>query len=174
MVAALPHYKSGPMNKQVATLIFGGQFVMANTQTAGTTDFTVTLANPGGSGSGYTCLGCAGNDANVVALQTGAANAYGQPAIDLSVLTDYVSVYYGGVDMWAWYSGAAVEGQPLKLNTIYGCVTGATGGTDNSGLFVGRCTQPGGVSAGMLTQSIGGGAGGGGSSVYFLGRVRVF
>ena len=41
-------------------------------------------------------LGVAGADANVISTQTGAANAYGQPLIDISVLTDYVPVYSGG------------------------------------------------------------------------------
>lgn len=170
MSAVVPHYKvGGPANKQAAALIFGGQFVEANTQTAGTTDLTVNLAQTGN----YGVLGVAGTDANVVATQTGAANAYGEPAIDISVLLDYVPVYYGGWDIWVWYSGAAFEGQPLKIGTAFGTVTGATGGTDNSGLFVARCTNPGGVAAGQLTQAIGGGAGGGGTSVYFLGRARL-
>jgi len=162
------------MNKQAAGLIFGGEFVCANTQTAGTTDLTVKLADA--TSAPYTSLGVAGADANVVATQTGAANAYGEPAIDISVLLDYVPVYFGPWDIWVWYSGAATEGQPLKLaaaGNASGTVVGATGGTDNSGLFVARCTHPGGVAAGYLTQSIGGGAGGGGSSVYFLGRARL-
>lgn len=175
MSAVIPHYKvGGPASKQAAGLIFGGEFVCANTQTAGTTDLTVKLADA--TASPQTWLGVAGADGNVVATQTGAANAYGEPAIDLSVLLDYIPVYYGGWDIWVWYSGAATEGQPLKLaaaGNASGTVVGATVGTDHAELFVARCTHPGGVAAGFLTQSIGGGAGGGGSSVYFLGRARL-
>jgi hypothetical protein len=170
------------MNKQAAGLIFGGQFVMANTQTAGTTDLTVKLAVPFATSQSQSeaVLGVAGADANVVATQTGAANAYGEPAIDLSVLLDYIPVYYGGWDIWVWYSAAAFEGQLLVINTTFGTVGPYTSQgaayAQASGDFaavVARCTHPGGVAAGQLTQSIGGGAGGGGTSVYFLGRARL-
>lgn len=189
MSAVLPHYQRGPANKQVAGLVFGGQFVVPNTLTAGTTDLTVAVA-PGGISAASTgvtnVLGVAGTDANVIATQTGAANSYGQPLIDISVLTDYCAVYSGGWDIWCWYAGAAKEGDLLVVGSgtsggaAPGAVTGASGTayfpgssttiTVGPGNVVGRCTHPGGVSSAMLTQQIGGT----GSAIYYLGRVRVF
>ena len=188
MTAVLPHYTRGPWNYQAAGLIYGGQFVVPNTITAGTTDLTVAVA-PGGESAAATgvtnVLGVAGADANVISTQTGAANAYGQPLIDISVLTDYVPVYSGGWDIWAWYGGPAAPGELLVIGTgttghvVAGCVTGIAGTpfftstaitsfTPNT--IVGRCTHPGGVSSAMLTQQIGGT----GNAYYFLGRIRVF
>ncbi len=188
MSAVLPHYKMGPANYQAAGLIYGGQFVVPNTITAGTTDLTVAVA-PGAEGAAATgvtnVLGVAGSDANVITTQTGAANAYGEPLIDISVLGDYVPVYYGGVDIWCWFGGAAALGELLVIgtgttgHTVAGCVVGITqtpfftstpitSFTPNT--IVGRCSYPGGVSSAMLTQQIGGT----GSAYYFLGRARVF
>lgn len=164
MSASLPHYKTGPANYQVATLIYGGQLVMPNTLTAGTTDLTVKLA----TASSVNVLGVAGNDANVLTAQTGSPNSYGEPLIDISVLTDYASVYFGMVDTWVWYSGAVVPGTLLLAGANGTVVTAGVGPAADQ--VVGRCTHPGGVSAGMLTQAIGGQ----GSAVYFLGRARIF
>ncbi len=170
MSAVIPYYKLGPANKQVSTLIYGGQFVQPTTATGGTTDYTVKLA----INNSVTCLGVAGNDANTLTAQTGAANTYGQPQIDISVLTDYTSVYYGNVDIWVWYSsggGAALpilEGQKLVIATTAGTCTGATAGPPADAV-VGLCTQPGGITAGMLTQQIGGQ----GAASFFLGRARI-
>src|SRR5580700_12231408 len=112
MTAVLPHYTRGPANYQAAGLIYGGQFVVPDTLTAGTTDLTVKVSVGGTGGGGeLNCVGVAGADANVITTQTGAANAYGQPLIDISVLTDYASVYYGGYDIWVWYVGQAAWGQ---------------------------------------------------------------
>lgn len=164
MSAVLPHYKQGPQNFQVSTLIYGGQMVMPTTSTAGTTDLTVKPATAAAVNS----YGVAGIDANVIATQTGAPNTYGQPLIDISVLTDYTSVYFGGVDIWVWYSGAVVPGTLL--------ICGATGTVLTAGVapaadqVVGKCSHPGGVSAGMLTQQIGGQ----GAASFFLGRARIF
>jgi hypothetical protein len=183
MSAVLPHYTRGPWNKQVAGLVYGGQFVEANTQTPGTTDLTVKVSVGGTSSAGAIyVMGLAGTDANVITTQTGAANAYGQPLIDISVLTDYCSVYAGGWDIWAWYGGAAVEGEELVVGAAIGanctgCVMGAGQTPKNSSAtitaaynnIVGRCTNPGGVSSAMLTQQIGGQ----GAAVYFLGRLRL-
>ena len=188
MTAVLPHYTRGPANYQAAGLIFGGQFVVPNTITAGTTDLTVAVA-PNGLTAAATgvpnVLGVAGADANVISTQTGAANSYGEPAIDISVLGDYVPVYSGGWDIWAWYGGPAKPGELLVIgtgtsgNVVAGCVVGIAGTpfftstaitsfTPNT--IVGRCTHPGGVSSALLTQQIGGT----GNAYYFLGRVRVF
>ena len=164
MTAVLPHYTRGPWNKQVAGLIYGGQFVEPNTQTPGTTDLTVKIAT---SATIYS-VGVAGADANVISTQTGAANAYGQPLIDISVLTDYCPVYSGGWDIWAWYVGQAYTGQKLIIGATGGAVTGAGAGPA-ADQVVGWCTHPGGVSSAMLTQQIGGT----GAASYFLGRVHV-
>jgi hypothetical protein len=188
MTAVLPHYTRGPANYQAAGLIYGGQFVVPDTRTAGTTDLTVAVA-PGGETAAATgvtnVLGIAGADANVISTQTGAANSYGQPAIDISVLTDYVAVYSGGWDIWCWYGGPAGPGELLVVgtgtsgNTVAGCAVGIATGTPYFGstaitsftpnTIVARCTHPGGVSSAMLTQQIGGQ----GSAYYFLGRARV-
>lgn len=163
MTAVLPHYRQGPANYQVSALTIGGQLVENTTQTAGTTDLTV---RPSAAGS-KAVLGVAGKDANVLATQLGTVNAYGQTGIDISVLEDFTSVYFGGVDIFVWYAGACAPGVLL--------IGGATGTvvTIGAGTFdqvVGRCTQPGGVAAGQLTQQIGGL----GASSFFLGRARIF
>jgi hypothetical protein len=185
MSAVLPHYTRGPWNKQVAGLIYGGQFVEPNTQTPGTTDLTVKVSVANAAAGAQYVLGVAGTDANVITTQTGAANAYGQPLIDISVLTDYCAVYAGGWDIWAWYGGSANEGEPLLVGaasgvpcagtvigigkTPFGGITGAQAITVTYGLVVARCTHPGGISSAMLTQQIGGQ----GAASYFLGRVRL-
>jgi hypothetical protein len=190
MSAVLPHYTRGPWNKQVASLVYGGQFVVPNTITAGTTDLTVAVA-PGAIAAAATgvtnVLGVAGADANTVTTQTGGANSYGQPLIDISVLTDYAPVYAGGWDIWCWYAGPAREGDQLLIGTATssgaapGCVASWQNGTvffpgsstaitaKDTSVIVGKCTHPGGVSAGMLTQQIGGQ----GTAAYFLGRIRL-
>lgn len=164
MSAVLPHYKQGPANYQVSTLIYGGQLVENTTQTAGTTDLTVKVA---GAASTHV-LGVAGKDANVIATQTGAANTYGQPLIDVSVLDDYVPVYNGGVDIWVWYSAACTPG--VKLLAAATGTVGPAGAGPAADQVVGICTHPGGVSAGMLAQQIGGQ----GAATFFLGRARIF
>ena len=164
MSAVLPHYKLGPSNYQAATLIYGGQFVQPNTLTAGTTDLTVKLA----LSASVNVLGVAGTDANVISTQTGAANAYGEPLIDISVLGDYVPVYYGNVDIWCWYMGAVTPGGKLIIGATAGFVT-AAGAGPAADQVVGICTHPGGVSAAMLTQQVGGQ----GTAAYFLGRARL-
>lgn len=183
MTASLAHYKMGPANYQVATLIFGGQFVVPNTATPGTTDLTVKPAVSSSAAGVINALGVAGKDANVIATQTGAANTYGEPQIDLSVLDDFTSVYYGFFDMWVWYGGQAAPGDQLVIgtgtsgNVVNGCVAsvgftpfgGSTAITPAYNNVVARCTHPGGVTSAMLTQSIGGI----GPATYFYGRARV-
>jgi len=164
MTAVLPHYKQGAGSYQVSALIFGGQLVEPTTQTAGTTDLTV---KPAAAASTHV-LGVAGKDANVIAAGLPAVNTYGQQLIDMSVLDDFVSVYYGGVDIWAWYSAAVTPGGKL-LATANGCV-GPAGAGPAADQVVGICTHPGGVAAAMLTQQIGGT----GATSFFLGRVRIF
>jgi hypothetical protein len=163
MSAVLPHYKQGPANYQVSTLIYGGQLVQPTTITAGTTDLTVKV----GLASSVVILGVAGADANVITAQSGAPNTFGQPLIDISVLTDYTAVYYGGVDIWVWYSGAVNQGTKLLAGATGTVVTAGAGPAADQ--VVGICTHPGGVSAGMLTQQIGGQ----GAASFFLGRARI-
>lgn len=166
MSAVLPHYKQGPASYQVAGLIYGGQLVANNNQTAGSTDFTVRVAT---NGTDMTqVLGVAGGDANVITAQAGTPNTYGQPLIDISVLGDYVSVHYGGVDIWVWYSAQTNPGALLMLGNTVGCVAPFSGTTYSQ--ILGRCTNPGGVASGQLTQQIGGQ----GSASFYLGRARIF
>jgi hypothetical protein len=183
MTAVLPHYTRGPANYQTAALIFGGQFVEPDTITAGTTDLTVKVSAGGTTSAGATnTVGAAGTDANTILTQTGAANSYGQPLIDISVLTDYLPVYSGGWDIWVWYGGQANPGELLVVGAATGAncngtVMGAGQTPKNASAtitpaynnIVARCTNPGGVSSAMLTQQIGGT----GSAVYYLGRARV-
>jgi hypothetical protein len=187
MTAVLPHYKTGPANYQVAGLVYGGQFVEPHTITAGTTDLTVTPSIANAAAGATNVLGVAGADANVITTQTGAANSYGQPLIDISVLGDYVSVYYGGVDIWCWFGGPANPGELLLVGashnvacngtvmgyastTPYGGSSGTQAITAAYSNIIGKCTHPGGVSSAMLTQQIGGQ----GAANYFLGRARIF
>jgi hypothetical protein len=167
MSAVLPHYKQGPMNKQVSALVIGGMIV--NPTTVGSnTDLTVKPCGTSAAEIRH-YIGVAGKDANVIAVQTGAANTYGQPAIDISVLDDYTSVYYGGVDIWVWYNGAVDEGDILTVSsTTAGTVVSGSAVTDVK-LCVGKCTHPGGIAAGMLVANtlLGGGT-------YFLGRARIY
>lgn len=164
MSAVLPHYKQGPANYQVSTLVYGGQLLENTTFTAGTTDLTV---KPAGAAS-VRVLGVAGNDANVIASQAGSPNTYGQPLIDISVLPDYVSVYYGGVDIWVWYSAACQQG--VKLIAAANGTVNTAGVGPAADQVVGICTNPGGVAAGQLTQQIGGQ----GAASFYLGRARIF
>jgi hypothetical protein len=164
MSAVLPRYRQGPSNLQVAALIYGGQLVQPNNLTAGTTDLTVNV----GLAASTHILGVAGNDANVIAAQTGAPNTYGQPQIDISVLPDYVAVYYGGVDIPVWYSAAVTPGGKL-LAAANGTV-GPAGAGPAADQVVGICTNPGGVAAGLLTQQIGGQ----GAASFYLGYARIF
>ncbi|SRR6266568_372200 len=165
MTAVLPHYKQGPMNKQVSTLVIGGMIVCPTT-IGSATDLTVA---PCSAANTRYYLGVAGKDANTIAVQTGAANTYGQPAIDISVLDDYTAVYYGMVDIWVWYQGVVSEGDLLVISgTTNGTVVFNNAATDPNKI-VGKCTHPGGITAGMLAANtlIGG-------STYFLGRARIY
>lgn len=160
MPGALPHFKTGPANYQVSTLIFGGQLVEPTTP-GSTTDFTV---KPAGAAS-VICLGVAGGDANVIATQTGSPNTYGQPLIDISVLSDYTAVYYGGIDIPVWYSATATQGQLLMVGAN-GTVVPFSGTTYSQ--IIGRCTQMGGVPT--LNQAIGGL----GAASFRYARMRFF
>ena len=173
-MAQLPHYKAGPASKQVSTLVFAGQLVMPTTAVAGTTDLTVKPA----TANAVTVLGAAGKDANVVSTQTAAANTYGQPQIDISVLDDYTSIWFGGIDMPVWYNntGSILEGQ-LLVAGANGTVQAFTEqgasyvqAAGDAAMIIGRCTIQGGLTTAMCTQQIGGL----GAATFFLGRARIF
>ena len=162
MAAVTPHYRAGPANYQVSALVFGGQLVENTTQAPGTTDLTVKPAVAGSKA----VLGVAGKDANVLTAQTGTVNTYGATGIDISVLDDFTSVYYGGVDIWVWYAGAVAPGALLVAGANGTVLTVGAGTFDQ---VIGRCTHPGGVAAGQLVQQIGGL----GATSFFLGRARI-
>jgi hypothetical protein len=138
MPGSLPHYQTGPDSYQVSALVKGGTLVVAD----GSSASTVSTAGAGAAN----VLGVAGNDAAPQADQTGNTTGYGDPLLDVSVLPDYVAVYHG-VDIRVTYAAAATFGAMLK-SAANGQVTPWVSGTDAAGLIVGRCTQPGGVSAG--------------------------
>lgn len=171
MTAVLPHYKQGAANYQVSTLVFGGMVVQPTTLTAGTADLTVKPAVAAAAGTVVNVLGVAGKDANVIAAQTGAPNTYGQPLIDIALLDDFTSVYYGGIDIPVWYSNTAavLPGALLMVDTTTNGTVTPFSGTTYSGI-IGRCTQPGGIALASMTQQIGGL----GASTFFLGRARIF
>jgi hypothetical protein len=138
MSGSLPHYKLGPASYQVSALVTGGQLVAAD----GSSATTVSVA---GAGSALV-LGVAGNDAAPIPSQASSTDtaAGGAPLVDISVLSDYTSVYASGYDMHVTYAANATFGALLK-SAASGQVTPWVSGTDAAGLIVGRCTQPGGV-----------------------------
>src|SRR5450755_2069885 len=143
MSGSLPHYKLGPASYQVSALVTGGQLVVADGSSA-------TTVSPAGAGSALV-LGVAGNDAAPIPNQAGSTDtaAGGSPLVDISVLSDYTSVYASGYDMHVTYAANATFGALLK-SAASGQVTPWVSGTDAAGLIVGRCTQPGGVTIATL------------------------
>jgi hypothetical protein len=138
MPGSLPHYQTGPDSYQVSALVKGGTLVVAD----GSSATTVSTAGAGAAN----VLGVAGNDAAPIPNQSGVNTSYGDPLLDISVPTDYVAVRHGE-DIRVTYAAAATFGALLK-SAASGQVTPWVSGTDAAGLIVGRCTQPGGVSAG--------------------------
>jgi hypothetical protein len=106
----------------------------------------------------------------VITAQTGAANTYGQPQIDISVLADYTAVYYGGWEVYVWYTNAAAANQGVKLIAAANGTVTPAGATPDARTVVGVCTHPGGVTVAMCNQQIGGT----GAATFFLGRMRIF
>jgi len=137
---ALPHYKSGPDSYQVSALVLGGQIVIPTSANA------TTVAACAASGA-LNVLGVAGNDASPYVSQAAFtdANAGGQPLVDISVLPDYVAVYHG-VDVRVTYEAACSFGQQIMTAATAGNVKAWDGVTPST--IIGRCTQPGGVTAG--------------------------
>jgi hypothetical protein len=147
---SLPHFKSGPASYQVSAAVAGGRLVVADGAAA-------TTVSTAGADSALV-LGVAGNDAAPIPTQAGATDtlAGGAPLLDISVVSDYVSVHYGE-DMHVTYAANAAFGALLK-SAAAGTVTPWISGTDAAGLIVGRCTQPGGVVVATLA----------------VGRARIF
>jgi hypothetical protein len=149
---SLPHYKSGPSSYQVSAQVLGGQLVAADASPA----TTVSVA---GAGSLFV-VGVAGNDAAPIPNQANSTDtaAGGAPLVDISVLSDYTSVYADGYDMHVTYAANCTFGTLLKA-AANGQVTPWVSGTDTlPATIVGRCTQPGGVTI----------------SANAVGRARIF
>jgi len=152
MAGSLPHYKLGPASYQVSALVTGGQLVAADASPA-------TTVSPAGAGSLFV-VGVAGTDAAPIPNQAGDTDttAGANPLVDISVLSDYTSVYSSGYDMHVTYAINCTFGTLLKA-AANGTVTPWVSGTDTlPALIVGRCTQPGGVTVSTLA----------------VGRMRVF
>ena len=159
MPGALPVLKLGPLSFQVSGLVTGGQLVVPTGSTssgppsAGSaqTVMACTTANITSLANGFIgVLGVAGNDANVLTMPELPANegseypsGYDQ-VVDLSFLPDYVSVYQTG-EFNMYYEAACPFGAAL-IAGVAGGVTPA-GATPDARAVIGRCTQPGGVTA---------------------------
>lgn len=136
MSGVLPHTKHGPESYQVSALVTGGQLVKAD----GSGDTTVSAAGAGA----INVLGVAGIDAAPYPNQAGDTTSYGDPLLDISVLTDYVPVWHA-VDIAVTYAANCSFGELLKA-AANGQVTPWVDGTDTDpATIIGRCTQPGGV-----------------------------
>lgn len=136
MSGVLPHTKHGPESYQVSALVKGGQLVVPDASPA----TTVSVAGAGA----VNVLGVAGTDAQPIPNQAGDTTGYGQPLVDISVLSDYVPVWHG-VDIQVTYAANCNFGELLK-SAASGAVTPWVDGTDTDpGTIIGRCTQPGGV-----------------------------
>jgi hypothetical protein len=140
MPGALPHYTKGPASYQVSAAVTGGQLVCKTTANS-------TTIIPNVTAGATNILGVAGNDAAPIVSQAGNTTAYGDPLLDISALGDYVAVYSGGgIDMHVVYEAACDFGDLLMAAATAGNVKKYVAGTADQ--IVGRCTQPGGVTAG--------------------------
>lgn len=127
-----------------AATVKGGQLVAVD----GTDATKVNVAD-----GSTPVLGVALYDAAPIPDQSGDQTGYGQPIIDISVPPGYVAVAYGGVDIPVTYANTAALGDLLKA-AAGGQVTPYVSGTDTDAtLIVGRCTQPGGVTAGAVGRA---------------------
>lgn len=148
MPGSLPHYTRGPASYQVSAAVIGGQLVVKSGANAST-------VMPNTTAGATNILGVAGNDASPIVSQAGNVTGYGDPLLDISALGDYVSVYNGDYDMHVTYEAAADFGDLLMAAATAGNVKKYTAGTVDQ--VIGRCTQPGGVTAGAT-----------------IGRARIF
>jgi hypothetical protein len=138
MPGSLPHVKHGPDSYQVSAVVAGGTLVAADASPA-------TTVSTAGAAS-ILVLGVAGSDAAPIPNQAGATDAAagGAPLLDISVVGDYVAVYYDA-DMRVTYAANCQFGTLLKA-AANGTVTPWVDGTDTHPAYIiGRCTQPGGV-----------------------------
>lgn len=139
MSGSLPHYKLGPASYQVSALVTGGQLVIKSGANAST-------VMPAGLAA-INVLGVAGNDAAPIPSQASSTDtaAGGAPLVDISVLSDYTSVYSSGYDMHVTYVANADFGDLLVAGAAGTVTTYAASGGSNPATIVGRCSQPGGV-----------------------------
>ena len=148
MPGSLPHYTRGPASYQVSAAVVGGQLVCKTTANS-------TTVIPNTTAGATNILGVAGGDASPIVSQAGNVTGYGDPLLDISALGDYVSVYNGDYDMHVTYEAACDLGDLLMAAATAGNVKKYTAGTADQ--IIGRCTQPGGVTAGAT-----------------IGRARIF
>lgn len=140
MPGVLPYLKEGPDTREVVASVTGGQLV--ETDGAG-------MIRPAAAGS-ITWLGVAANDAEPAG--SGTALDFGHPRPE-------VAVYYG-VDIDVTYAAAATEGQLLiaaaagQVTPVPAAALSATfsdteaeGAINDTRAILGKCTEPGGVSA---------------------------
>lgn len=171
MSGALPHYKFGPASYTAAGLILGGQLVTP--ATSGSLSGVGVIVQPTASaGTALTVLGVAGADANTGQYPEGVASfptgwpgdggsgtdnqpgvEYPDALLDVSIL-GYTIPVYNNVDIVVNYDSAGTVnfGQLLMASTsVAGAVTAFTGAVYSA--IVGRCSQPGGVTAGSTGRA---------------------
>ncbi len=140
-MAGSQHYKLGPDSYQVSAAVTAGQLVIADGSSA-------TTVSPAGANA-INVLGVATTNAAPVPDQSSSTDslAGGAPLLDISYVSDYVSVAHG-CDMLVTYAASATFGQLLKT-AASGQVTPWVDGSDTHPAYIiGRCTQPGGVASG--------------------------
>jgi hypothetical protein len=163
MPGALPVMKLGPISYQVSGLVAGGQLVCPTGSTSAgppaagsaATVMALTTANVTSLANGFLgVLGVAGSDANVL-TQPGLPGNVGSEypsgydqVIDISLLPDFTAVYTIGL-FNLLYEAACPFGA-LLIAGVAGGVTPA-GSAPDARTIIGRCVQPGGVSAGSTT-----------------------
>lgn len=161
MAGALPHYKAGPATYTAAGLILGGQLVTA--ATSGALNGIGVIVHTAAADA--LTLGVAGADANTTMFQDynsvygpdsgpslpggwpgDGSNANQDQLLDVSILGFSIPVY-NNVDIPVNYDGTAVSFGALLQNstTVAGAVMAWSGSTPQN--IVGRCTQPGGITA---------------------------
>lgn len=163
MAGALPHIKQGPASYTAAGLILGGQLVRpaisGDTPPAGLAGVGV-VANT--NAVAQNIVGVAASDANTGQFPEGTPslpgtwpgdgnNANQDQLLDSSIL-GYTVAVYNNVDINVNYSVSALFGKLLVADATAG-VKPFTDGTDDPAAIVGRCTQPGGVTAGSVGRA---------------------
>lgn len=141
MPGAIPHTKNGPDSLQVSALVLGGQLLVPTSANA-------TTVMPCASSGALNVLGVAGNDASPYVSQAAFVDQYAgnQPLVDVGVLPDYTAVHRSPTDIRVTYEAACSFGQQLMSAATAGNVKAWDGVTPST--IIGKCTQPGGVTAG--------------------------